>query len=193
MNRRRITLLVAIILGVSGSLWFVLTRTDRGLLAEKVRSASQVIVYEGLPHPGYEEELLASEKESKSFVVLAGEPFYQQPLELKPGHHERLVQILGNPETYIPHRGPKNCGGFHADYAMECEVDGQKFVYRLCFGCGEVKVQGPNLNSYKDLNYLLRKDLIAILVEYQVHRPDSPEFRNSWRNAERERIAREKK
>ena len=106
---------------------------------DTVRRADRLTVYEGLPHPMYEEEAFREELRTKETTEFLGFPFYREPLDLKPEDVEALCEALGDGSTYKTYGGEKKCGGFHPDYAVEWSVEGKVYRCLICFGCVEVR------------------------------------------------------
>jgi hypothetical protein len=67
--------------------------------------------------------------------------------------------------------GEKKCGGFHPDYAVEWSVGRDRYRALICFGCEEVKLFGPALESRNDLDRTAYKRLEELLKPYQKNRP----------------------
>jgi hypothetical protein len=151
----------------------VLTRKGNTLRAftEAVRRADKVVLYEGLPHQLLEKRLLAEERRTSAVEELNGWPFYQEPLSLPARDAERLYGFLGDPATYLPFKGEKMCGGFHPDYAVEWHVGASRYRALLCFGCGEVMLFGPGLESRHELDKAAGEALVELLKGYRKHRP----------------------
>lgn len=137
--------------------------------------ADRITVYEGLPHPMYEEEEFRRELQAKATVQLHGFPFYREPLALKQGDVETLRGLLGTEGSYMPYGGEKMCGGFHPDYAVEW-TNGRGVDHCLiCFGCSEARVYGPRGGTF----YNLRdeggdRDPMKLLVLLKVYRKNRP-------------------
>jgi hypothetical protein len=150
-----------------------LTRKGNTLRAftEAVRQADRVVLYEGLPHQLFEKRLLAEERRTRVVEELNGWPFYQEPLALSARDAERLSGFLGDPATYLPFKGEKLCGGFHPDYAVEWHVGASRYRALLCFGCGEVMLFGPEVESRNELDKAAGKALVELLKSYRKHRP----------------------
>jgi hypothetical protein len=138
---------------------------------ETVRQADKIAVYEGLPHQFFEPRALEKERRTKAVQDLNGYPFYQQPLTLDSTDAKRLSEILGDSATYKPFAGEKKCGGYHPDYAVEWSVSSDRYRALICFGCYEVKLFGPGLESHNDLDLDAYKRLKELLKPYQKNRP----------------------
>ena len=67
---------------------------------DTVRQADRLTVYEGLPHPMYEEEAFHEELKTKQTMQLSGFPFYREPLVLKDEDIKTLRGLLGDRSTY---------------------------------------------------------------------------------------------
>ena len=134
----------------------------------QVTPNSDVVVYEGMPHPMHESRAAKDERRKKAVRELNGYPFYQEPLTIKKEDANRLSEILNDPATYRPFSGEKKCGGFHPDFAVEWSVGADKFRALICFGCGEVKSFRPSGESRYDL---VSGGLSGVLKAYRKNRP----------------------
>jgi hypothetical protein len=154
------------------------------ILTEVIRQADRVVLYEGLPHPAWESNLLEEERRNKAIQELDGYPFYQEVLTLTPEDAKRLSEVLGESATYMPFAGDKLCGGFHPDYAAEWHVGEDRYRALICFGCEEVKLFGPRLDSRNDLDHAAYEKIQELLKGYRKNRPRREEPRAEARNAE---------
>lgn len=140
-------------------------------LARIIATADKMLLFEGLPHQGFEAKLLAEERKNKPTVDLHKFPFYKQTLPMKPADRRQLEAILGNPKTFKPFSGEKKCGGFHPDYAVEWQRGKDRYHVLLCFGCKEAKLVDPNGQHRKDLERAAFNQLKALLKNYRKNRP----------------------
>lgn len=108
-------------------------------LRHAMASADTVEVFEGLPHP-FERDALAAEKQ-KATRQLDDQLFYASPQPVSAERRAELESWIGA-DAFVPYRGLKLCGGFHADYAVRWTWDQGRSstVLLLCFGCGEARV-----------------------------------------------------
>lgn len=141
------------------------------ILTEAVRRADRVVLYEGLPHQMFESRLFEEERRRKTIQELNGYSFYQEPLALTAKDAKRLSEVLGESATYMPFAGEKLCGGFHPDYAAEWQVGQARYRALICFGCEEVKLLGPRLDSRNDLDHAAFGKLQELLKGYRKNRP----------------------
>ena len=167
-RRRGLAILVGTALGFAAwTLW--------PQVYDSIRRADRVIVYEGLPHPMYEEEALRRELEAGGTIEFAGYPFYREPLDVAAADVEALRTLMGDRSLYRPYVGEKDCGGFHPDYAVEWSSGGKTYRALICFGCSEAWFEGPRGEVQK---YDLRRDarvggksLLEVLRAYRKNRP----------------------
>ncbi len=149
---------------------------------DSVHDAERITVYEGLPHQNYEQETFTAEVKTKPTLLFSGFRFYTAPLVLNAPDLKELRRIMGDRSTYQAHRGEKECGGFHPDYAVEWLVE--KKIYRalICFGCLEVRFYGPDGTP---VSYDLRRQgnrrslkpsLLDLLKTYRKNRPPHERF-----------------
>lgn len=141
--------------------------------AEPIRRAERITLFEGLPHQRFESERLAAEKKTKATIELHGYPFYEQPLELKAEHAEWLTELLSDATSLTPFVAEKRCGGFHPDYAVRWETEGQRYEALVCFGCAEVKwhPQGGKMTRW-DMHPWALLTLQTALAGYRKYRPE---------------------
>ncbi len=136
-----------------------------------VQKADQLILFEGLPHPTWESELLVEERRTKETVTLHEFSFYAAPLDIPTEDKEKLRGLLGDERLYGRWQGEAMCGGFHPDYLAEWRVGDDFYQFQICFGCLEVWVYGPD----KDLRYAMSgkaaKTIENLLGKHSKHRP----------------------
>jgi hypothetical protein len=82
---------------------------------------------------------------------------------------KKLLTLLGSDGTLLTFSGEKKCGGFHADYALTWKVAGVEYAALFCFGCGEVKLFGPQQEFRYDIGE--EDSLTRILKHYVRNRP----------------------
>jgi hypothetical protein len=111
------------------------------------------------------------ERRSKPVQELHGYPFYQEPMPLTREGAKTLSEVLAESATYEPFSGEKLCGGFHPDYAVEWHVGADRYRALLCFGCHEVKLFGPGVESRNDLDEASYQKLWMLLMAYRKNRP----------------------
>ena len=136
-----------------------------------VASAEKMTLWEGLPHQGFESDLMESERRSKPVQELHGYWFYEEPLAPSAEDAKRLTQLLSDPATYKPFSGEKKCGGFHPDYAVEWQKNSNTYRALICFGCDEAKLFGPAIDERHDLNEQAMQELEALLTKHRKNRP----------------------
>jgi hypothetical protein len=149
---------------------------------DTVRQAERFTVYEGLPHPMYEEQTFKDELKTKETIQLSGYPFYSEPLDVNDKDIRTLRGLLGDPSANKSYSGEKECGGFHPDYAVEWLSEGKVYRCFICFGCSEARFDGM---QGKFLLYDLRSEghgrdqrmrLLDLLKAYRKNRPPHERF-----------------
>lgn len=133
--------------------------------------ADSVAVYEGLPHPMWEEPAYATEVKRRDLVWFEGYPFYATALSIPQEEQKKLVAIALRKEAHIRYSGFKMCGGYHPDYAIVWEKDGKKSGSLICFGCHEWKHFTSRGRIYEDMEPVAYEELRDILSKYVVRRP----------------------
>lgn len=152
------------------------TSASTSLLPNAFKNASAIRLYEGLPHPSFEQETFESEKKTKPVEQHHGHAFYSEPLDLKPQDAEALSAILSDTKSLKPFVDGKKCGGFHPDYALQLPYANKQTSPTwalLCFGCNEIKIIDPNTNtdSTFDLSSDASEKLQTTLKNYRKNRP----------------------
>lgn len=159
------------------------------LLAAQIKKASKVVLYEGLPHQRGEPELLAKELLNKKTMTLHGYPFYQELLPLNEQDANRLTELFCDAKTLKPDGAfvamgnrtraldgsvtiaDKACLGFHPDYCIEWQVDGNVYHMLVCFGCCTVKSFGPGITLRCDFESADDQPMAQIMKKYRQNRP----------------------
>jgi hypothetical protein len=147
---------------------------NRSLFAA-IGKADRLVLYEGLPHQGYEQQLLEEEMRNKPTVTLHGFAFYRSALYVSADEVEKLRRVLGDEDSFRPWRGEKKCGGFHPDYLAEWWVGDGAYRVLICLGCHEVKVFGPDNSLRCDIQSQAFDELQGLLKKYRQNRPASKE------------------
>jgi hypothetical protein len=155
---------------------------DMSVLPEfhkSLKSSQEVVIFEGLPHQGWERELLKSEIRSKETLKLHGFHFYSRQLEPSVDDNRALVGALSADGGIVEWAGMKMCGGYHPDYAVRwTDSTGITFEALICFGCHEIKLYGDGLQLYADLNDDIYRSLKEILAGYERQRPNKKQTDN---------------
>ncbi|MCE9547923.1 MAG: hypothetical protein K8T25_20825 [Planctomycetia bacterium] len=140
--------------------------------SDAIRRADKVTLYEGLPHPQFERELLAEERRTKPVQELSGYPFYREQLALSGEDATRLSNLLRDSAAYRPPTDAvKACAEFHPDYAVEWSVGAERYRALICFGCSEVVLFGPGVEVQNDLENAAIEKLQGVLKNYRKNRP----------------------
>jgi hypothetical protein len=132
---------------------------------------TEMILWEGLPHPKAEKELLADELKTKRTIALDGQTYYSERLALTQQDADRLGRLLAKAESFAPWRGGKFCGGYHADYAIEWHVGEEVYRAHVCLGCQEIKLFTTGTELYCDIAEEVQAQLGANLAKYRRNRP----------------------
>lgn len=142
--------------------------------AAKIAKCDAIRLFEGLPHPHYDRDLLAGELESKETIEIGGFPFYSAPILLAADDAKRLKDLYLDSNSFAPFGGAKDCGGYHPDYCIEWS-DGNLRVYvQICFGCYEMKTIVNGAELHCDIRNA-RDEFSSILLKYHKQRPLSAE------------------
>lgn len=142
-------------------------------LRDTIKNSAQVCVFEGLPHPMFESELLKIEKKRKDATMVASYPFYTPKVQVEEVAASKLKAIISDSSNYIQFSGEKRCGGFHPDYAVEWSDGDIRYSALFCYGCGEVLVvDGKNTYRY---DFKISDDLKKIFASFNAKRPKQKE------------------
>lgn len=142
-------------------------------IAAAIGKATNVILYEGLPHQQSDKESLAEELKTKKTVKFHDYPFYAEVLSMTEEDAADAGKLLANAKSIAQHQA-KFCGAFHPDYCLEFKVGKETWLALICLGCHEVKFYGPKkLHLYCDLKDDAYDELKKLLVNYQKNRPPS--------------------
>lgn len=129
-------------------------------------AAEEIVIYEGLPHPEDEKELLKAELKRKEIVKLppSDEAFYTPTV--KAVNSDGIRKLLSGPDG-IRVNEEKKCG-FHSDYCIQFKHKDATYRAFVCFGCSELLViQGDSRTIFGFNNEKLKK----LLTVYDKNRP----------------------
>jgi len=158
-------------------------------LAAKISQANKVALFEGLPHHVFEYEILERELKRRDILKIRSYPFYQEKLLLSAEDASKLTRLFCDEKNFGPNRAfvlmgyrtrnpagsvtkiVKACGGFHPDYCVEWDVQGNVYQMLICFGCEEIKCFGPSQQLYCDVGNAGLKQFGEVLKKYRKNRP----------------------
>lgn len=161
-------------------------RRDIRWLYEAIKNSDSVDVLEGLPHQYWEADARATEAAKPNIIKIADELFYPKLLdvsaETKTKLNEQFLKenLVEVPETEAPAFTTQGCGGFHADYALRWNRNGDTLAAALiCFGCEQVML--VNVKTTVMTNFALegKKQFTATLKPLRQSRPVVNKFGNS--------------
>jgi hypothetical protein len=129
-------------------------------------AATEVIIYEGLPHPDEERELLESELKRNDILSLPplDGAFYTPAIKVVDSVD--LLNYLSGPDG-IRVYSPNKCG-FHSDYCIEFKHKNLTYRAFVCFGCRELLVMQGESGVTFAINDEELKKLLSI---YDKKRP----------------------
>lgn len=140
-------------------------------LPNLIGSLAEVALFEGLPHPYFEEKLRVIELSTHESLDIQGEKFYPEKRAFTRDDAEKVFKLLNTKSTYEPTMWGKLCGGFHADYAIQWKRDDGVTTVLLCLGCGEIRITGPKIKLVSDIALNQVPRLREILFRYRKYRP----------------------
>jgi hypothetical protein len=144
---------------------------DYSLIADDISKASSFVLYEGLPSDFSFTEEHKSEKASKRTVEFQKNLFYEKPITVRPPDIERLKEIFADRSTFVRYGGPKACGGFHADFALEWNTPSGLLRTLICFTCHEMASEKNGEKVLCDLSNQGYANLRKVLDKYKVNVP----------------------
>ena len=136
-----------------------------------LKDDSTLTLYEGLPHPMWDRELLESEKKEKKVIERYAFFFYERANALSEEDAKRLKAILRDGKTFVEFGGLKRCGGFHPDFALVWKDGDAEVELHVCFGCHELKAFRKDGEVYCDVAKEGYEELRKILGQYRIQRP----------------------
>ena len=128
-------------------------------------AAEQIIIYEGLPHPDEEEELMKLEAKRNDTVVLPLDQVFYTPA-VKADNPDAILKLLSGDDG-ISVNEPKKCG-FHSDYCIQFIHKNATYRAFVCFGCNELFVMQGDSGVMFAFNEEKLKKLLAV---YDKKRP----------------------
>src|SRR4051794_3143892 len=99
-RRKRLCLFLMLGLVLLAGCYWPLSLIPEAFFIQRIPTAEKLILYEGLPHPLWERDVLEKELGRSDVRELHGFPFYMEPLPLSPEDAERLTEILSTPSAY---------------------------------------------------------------------------------------------
>ncbi|GMV81953.1 MAG: hypothetical protein AMXMBFR7_31370 [Planctomycetota bacterium] len=144
---------------------------DLDRLRTAIAEAKEVRILEGLPHQENEYEIFESERAAKSTITRMSYPFYAEIMAATAEDADALTALMLDESNFAPFRGEKKCGGFHPDYAAEWTAPSGKYVVLFCFGCAEIKAEGPRVSIRCDFRPNKASGFRNLLDNYDKQRP----------------------
>ena len=137
-----------------------------------LKAPREFVILEGLPHQGWESDLLKEEIAAKETIKIHGFHFYSHPLPPSEQDRIALIESMTQEGGIEEWAGMKLCGGYHPDYALQWrDSEGEWFEALICFGCHEIKLYGEGVQLYADLGEESYEELKKTLLPYGDQRP----------------------
>lgn len=140
-------------------------------VAEAFMRADRLLIYEGLPHPGWEQELFDQESERAEHVQSHGHAFYKSPVQPSAEDMKSMKDLFTGEDSMLELTGPKGCGLFYADWRIAAHVKADAHQWLVCFNCQEIKVYGSAPELHCDIARESAKQLKSLLEKYRTNRP----------------------
>ena len=136
---------------------------------ETMRDATELVVFEGLPHQMWESDQLKTELNRPDVTKIWNYPFYTPSVEASNAYD--LKVLLASPAAIVPYGGGKLCGGYHPDYCVSWTVKSITYYVQVCFGCHEIVFFNGTTHLIYDMAEGIDKKLEAALKTYAKKRP----------------------
>ena len=146
-------------------------------LTPMIKSAQNVQLHEGLPHPNNDKKFFDSELKTAETTKRSGFYFYAKPITLKGAGAKALTQFVKSGKAFKAWTGEKKCGGFHPDFTATWTSPKGEVEIQFCFGCREAKLIHLNSSVRCDLTETAYNSLSEFLNPYHVHLPKTPAVR----------------
>jgi hypothetical protein len=161
-------------------------RRDVKWLYEAIKNSDSVDILEGLPHKYWEADARATEASKPNIIKIRDELFYPKalevPVETKNKLTEQFLQqnLFTVPETEASPFTTQGCGGFHADYAVRWNRNGDTLAAALiCFGCEQVLLVNDKTTVMANFAPEGKTLFTATLKPHRQSRPVVNKFGNS--------------
>jgi hypothetical protein len=172
----RLTMLVLIVF-VAGIAAFSNSDGELKPIQNAIKNSDRLIIYEGLPHPGWEGDAFRSELSRVNPIDIHNRKFYSPQIAPSETDRQQFNNLLASPGAVRPYEGPKACGSFHADWCFEWHVGSDVYQGLFCFNCSEIMFFGPMQDVYCDIgSYGAAKSIKAMLEKYRANRPKSGNY-----------------
>ncbi len=142
--------------------------------ADLVSRSTSLTFYEGLPHAMMDPESFEKEVAEERTRDIGLFKFYYEPLDVSKSDRTQFMELYANKANFGPYSGAKACGGFHPDFAIECESDGKTLTVLLCFGCGEMKTYDGDKELYCEFRGNGMEAFEKLLDPYHRNLPETP-------------------
>lgn len=136
-------------------------------------TATNVEIWEGLPHPNMEVQTFLQESNRHKTRNLQSHAFYDTVGKLATADQQQLMTLLGELDMSRHYVNMKKCE-FHPDYAL-CWSDGNhQYAILFCLGCGEIRT--VHQGRERAFEMTSRKQYEALFKPYQRNRPSTEYF-----------------
>ena len=157
-------------------------------MLDRCRS-SPVEVFEGLPHPKWERQALATESRRPDTFENHDFRFYRPAMPLPQEARGRLLHRILSTSTYQPWRGPKSCGGFHPDLLLRFTTRNGPVELHLCFRCAEAMFFEGSSFILVDMDEDISDSLQQIQQTHRDKRPARQPLTSTRTRANKARLA----
>jgi hypothetical protein len=141
-------------------------------ISSAIARAPSAALYEGLPHPNYEPDLLKQELDAKQTIQIGEFPFYERPLPITAEDIKILRQLATAAGNFSSYAGAKACGGFHPDYSVVWKDGDATYEMLICFGCRDAMFYGPTQKLLVEIRRETFERFKVTLEKYHDQRPE---------------------
>lgn len=136
---------------------------------QTLRDATELVVFEGLPHQKWEPDQLEAELNRSDITKIWNYPFYTPSVAATNAYD--LKVLLGSQASIRPYGGGKLCGGYHPDFCVSWTVKSITYYVQVCFGCDEIVFYNGATHLKYDMADGINEKLRSALKSYAKKRP----------------------
>lgn len=128
------------------------------------KSANNVKVYKGLPHPVGDKTNYERQVKKGGWVEFEDFKFKVEPVAIPSDTAWKVLEIYNRSASHEAQAVKTTCEGFHPDYALVWTKNGKQRVLQICYGCHEWKYFGPGGTVHTDIeDKTYFKELLPLL------------------------------
>lgn len=146
-------------------------------IADKMRLASNIDVYEGVPRRRVSGNLFPWEREAEGTTKKFGEyEFHKLPLDVSAEDKEALSRLFSDVTLVRPlDLTPSSCVGFHPEYCFVWKTGSDTYHVMLSLESGEIEAAGGGLGLSMEFDNGSEEKFGTILEPYRRHAAEHEE------------------